>query len=57
MPYPADANNAIMMESPTCVLQGSFPPLLVNQFVNDVPLTVDAVRKAVLAKARVAHKR
>ena len=39
-----------------CVVQGSFPPLLVNKFVNDVPLTVDAVRKVVLAKAAAAQK-
>ena len=39
-----------------CVLQGSFPPLLVNKFVNDVPLTVDAVRKVVLAKAAAVQK-
>ena len=36
--------------------QGTFPPVLVNKFVNDVPLTVDDVRKVVMAKVAKAAK-
>lgn len=37
-------------------LQGTFPPVLVNQYSTDVPLTVNDVRKVVTAKLKAQAK-
>lgn len=37
-------------------MQGTFPPALVNQFTNDVPLTVHDVRKVVTKKLAMQAK-